>query len=303
MIQKSIIVHDPWYFIWVLGNTLWTKHEFYIQSTIGIFGWLDTPLPSIFYYGFAVLFGMVIAKIIKNSRQRTPIGLVVLMTCIFIGTIAGIMYYFYIYGTPVASPFVDSLQGRYILPILPFLILALSGWTNIALRYKKITMILLSFMFIGLMSQSIFLRYYDYSRVFDTAELLLTQEKDLQNMKEHTSIILTDTQSFVYEVKYPQYKIGGFQMLLNVDEKHPVNVPYRYELRNADCTKTIRSGYLDQTELHRPHIYTQLLPITPLKEDRICVRFTPLYGPQDMQYLPLVTQDSKPVINFLYIKK
>jgi len=303
VIQKSIVFQDPWYFVWVLGNTIWTKQEFFIQSSIGILGWLDTPLPAFIYYGCAVLLGIVIIKTAQNLKYNVSLKLLILMTGICFGTVLGVMYHFYINGSPVAYPVVDSLQGRYILPILPFILLIISAWAKIALRFRKITVLLFGSIFLAVLVQSIFFRYYDYSRVFDTADVLLPKEKELQEKQEHTSITIGEAQSFVYEVKYPHYKIGGFQFLVDVNEILPVTVPYRYELKDAQCDKIIRSGYLDLTELHRPHIYTQILPIIPLSQDHVCLNLIPFYGLDIIRFLTLVSENNKPIVNFLYIKK
>jgi Predicted membrane protein (DUF2142) len=301
-VQKMIIISDPWYFLWVMGNTLWQKQEFFITGTIGELGWLDIPLPSVFYYGIVFILGLIIAKSLKKGKQ---ISLFILfgLTGIVIATLIAISYYFYLYGTAVAYPLVDSLQGRYLLPILPFILLLLVEWVAVALKYKKAAVILTGFTFFVLVGQSIFFRYYDYSRVFDTADALLPLEKDMQNNQKLPLMVIDSTQSFVYDVQYPGYKIGGFQLAVMVDEKKPVNVAYSFELKDVTCAHTIRRGYFDETELHRPHIYTQLIPITPLSTDRMCLVITPLDGAKDMRYLPLVTRDGKPVVNFLYIKK
>lgn len=303
VVQKLFVFQDPWYFLWVLGNTFWTKQDFFIRSTIGIMGWLDGPYPSVVYFGFAVLFGMLVFSYIKDARQRIPFGLTAVLACIIGGTVIGIMYYFYIYGTPVSYPSVDSIQGRYLLPMLPFIMLLIFSLSDFLFRHKKIAFIFLSGMFLLIVVQQIYYRYYDYSRVFDTADILLSQEKELQSKGVHTSIELNKSTEFIYEVKFPNYKIGGFQFLADVDVTEPVTVPYRFELKDSQCKNIIRSGYFDLTELHRPHIYTQLLPITSLNQDHICLHIEPLYGMPTMRYVKFVTSDDKPVINFLYIKK
>lgn len=297
-----IIIGDPWYFVWVLGNTLWQKQEVFITGTIGQLGWLDIPLPSVFYYGIVFLLGLIIAKSLQKGKQISLFMLLAL-TAIVIATFIAIAYYFYIYGTAVAYPLVDSLQGRYLLPILPFILLLLIEWVAVGLKHKRAALIIAGFVFIVLVGQSVYFRYYDYSRVFDTAEVLLPLEKDMQSNNQLPVTVVTAPQSYVYDVQYPGFKIGGFQLLVMVNKEQPVNVPYAFELKDASCLRTIRRGYFDQTELHRPHMYTQLLPITPLLSDRVCLVLTPLYGTKDMQYLPLVTGDGKPVVNFLYIKK
>ena len=303
VIQKSIISHDRWFFLWVLWNTFWSKQEFFIQSTIGILGWIDTPLPHFLYYGFAVLLGIVLIKTSERIKKPLPLGMVLFLTGLFLGTIFCFMYFFYIHGTPVASPAIDSLQGRYVLPIVPFILLILTEWIRICIRHKKITVVVFGIIFIMSLGQTLFMRYYDYSQVFDNAEALQSVEQELQSNREFPTVLVNNPQSYTYEVRFPNYKIGGFQLLLSVDEKNPVTVPYLFELKDASCSKRIRSGYLDQTELHRKHIYTQYVPITPLPERNVCLVLSPVFAESGMQFLPLVRDGGKPIINFLYIKK
>ena len=300
--QKMIIGNDPGYFLWVLGNTLWQKQDFFITSTIGVLGWLDTPLPPIFYYAVFFIFGLFVAKTVRKGK---PISLLVPfgLTGVVLATLGAIMYYFYINGTAVAYSVVDSLQGRYLLPILPFVLLLIVEWFAFGLQHKRVAILIAGFLFLVLVGQSIFFRYYDYSRVFDTADVLVPLEKDLQDGKEFPLMTVNSSVSYIYDVQFPGYKIGGFQLAVMVNVLQPVNVPYLFELKDATCTKIIQRGYFDETELHRPHIYSQFFSIKSLRESRICLTITPLYGAKGMVYLPLVMQGDKPIVNFLYIKK
>jgi len=302
-IQQMIVDQDPWYFFWVIGNTLWVKQEVFINSIIGILGWLDTPLPTVLYVVFVLICGLIVASIAKKVSKPISFPLLLTITGISFITILAIMYHFYIYGTAVAYPVIDSLQGRYLIPFFPFLLFILIHWYIYALRHKAITLSICFISFIAIITSTLFYRYYDYSRVFDTGEKLLLQEKALQNGGEFPTKILSTKETYFYDVKYPQYKIGGFQLLVNVDVRQPVNVPYKYEIMDAECAHVLRKGYFDQTELHRPHLYTQLFAITPLNENKVCLVLTPLYGSQDMNFLPLVFENEKPLVNFLYIKK
>jgi len=302
-IQKILIVRDPWYFLWVIWHTLVLKHNFLVQSAISMLGWLDTPLPPYIFFGFLLVVGIVIVKTSDTMRKDSNFLLYLSVTGVIVLTFFGLMLHFYVQGTAVASPYVDSIQGRYLLPILPFFLYALSGWVTLGRKYKALFFCCLGFLYIISFGSTIFYRYYDYSRVFDVDTSLRDQEVALQGGSAMSTIYIQKPVHFLYSVKTPLNKIGGFQFLVAADEKNPTTVPYQFEIKDALCEHTIRKGYLDLTELHRPHVYSHMFAITPLENNAVCFVFTPLYESDDMQYLKLVTDGEKPIVHFLYIKK
>jgi len=303
-IQQMIVANDPWYFLRVIGNTFWIKQEFLFKSTIGLLGWLDMPLAPIVYIGYTMALGAILYKSLTDTKKSLSLILLLFLTAIILGTIIALLYHFYLNSTPVGWMMVDSLQGRYILPILPFIMYCAIQWLRIFWKHKVLMIAFGGLIFLFSISCSFFDRYYDYSRIFDNFDALLVQEKSLIEGESVVKVTVLGPESWKYNMKFPDYKIGGFQILVAADSNKPVTVPYRFELKDPTCAKVIRRGYLDQTELHRPHIYTQMLPITPVRYDSICLTLTPLGGEEHMQYLSLVAdQSNKPMVHFLYIKR
>jgi hypothetical protein len=299
-----IIANDPWYFLWVIGNTFWVKQEFLFKSTIGLLGWLDMPLAPIVYIGYMMALGAILYKSLTVEKKSFSLMPLLFLTAIIGGTTISLLYHFYLNSTPVAWMMVDSLQGRYILPVLPFIIYCAIQWLRIFWKNKVPMIAFGGLIFLFCISCSFFDRYYDYSRIFDNPDELRAQEKSLIEGGSVANVTVLGPESWKYNMKFPDYKIGGFQILVAADSNKPVTVPYRFELKDSTCTNVIRRGYLDQTELHRPHIYTQILPITPVRYDSICLTLTPLGKGEQMQYLALVAdQSNKPVVHFLYIKR
>ncbi|WP_298460435.1 DUF2142 domain-containing protein [uncultured Cellulomonas sp.] len=87
-----------------LGQT-----SYYLQSMIGIFGWLDTTLPGWLYYAFAGVVGLVVGLGVALARARVLVAMA--------GTALVVL------GLPVAVQYFQARylgviwQGRYMLPL------------------------------------------------------------------------------------------------------------------------------------------------------------------------------------------
>jgi hypothetical protein len=91
------------------GATL-AELQLITQSEIGFFGWLDTPLPRLFYAAWAVLLGALVAAalILGTARQR-----VVLVAITLVSAALPLLLGTFLIG-PAGWP--GGVQGRYVLP-------------------------------------------------------------------------------------------------------------------------------------------------------------------------------------------
>ncbi|NIE79048.1 DUF2142 domain-containing protein [Asaia sp. As-1742] len=102
-----------------LGHNI---HEF-----IGVLGWLDTLFPAWFY---RLVYATILATLcfcaypaIRN-RALAQNGRTVFVTVLAVLLAVGAVYFsLYVIWTPVGAPIIDGVQGRYFLPIAPFLAL------------------------------------------------------------------------------------------------------------------------------------------------------------------------------------
>ena len=97
----------------------------YCREFVGVLGWLDTPLPN-FYVALAasVLLGALAmsrpaAAPLVGRRSRLAATLLVL------GAVAAVFVLQYLSWSPIGGPVIDGVQGRYFLPVAPFLLLLL----------------------------------------------------------------------------------------------------------------------------------------------------------------------------------
>ncbi|WP_438382640.1 DUF2142 domain-containing protein [Asaia sp. BMEF1] len=98
-----------------------------IHEFLGVLGWLDTLFPSWFYnliagvIGAALAFSGYPAIRERELRQARPVvALTVISMALATG---GVFFSIYVIWTPVGAPVIDGVQGRYFLPIAPFLAL------------------------------------------------------------------------------------------------------------------------------------------------------------------------------------
>ena len=104
----------------VIYHTFRANGTFYYESTVGILGWLDTPLPHWIYPVFALCIllamGPLLASLTRRSETWSPFIVAVLTgVLLFLGVEVAL----YATWTPVGAPIVLGVQGRYLLPILP----------------------------------------------------------------------------------------------------------------------------------------------------------------------------------------
>lgn len=156
---------DPLFFIVLVKNTIEGGLQFYLQSFIGYFGWLDYSLtyPVYFIYilsWFAILFKIKDNIFFNKLYLRTAIlGLAIFLT---IGFIFGSIY---LTWNPVGAYGISGVQGRYFLVLFPFLILFGAGLIRTLECSKVIRIISILILVIYLiiqLSYAIYKRYYDY---------------------------------------------------------------------------------------------------------------------------------------------
>jgi uncharacterized membrane protein len=126
-VKLAALMHDPMTFVGVLWSTLreldiaekWTQ-------VIGVLGLFDTVLPRLAYPLVTVLMAFALfARLGLATPLRRRVALVSSATlAAYLLALAAI---FYLVWTPIDSPTIWGLQGRYVVPALPFAAIALAG--------------------------------------------------------------------------------------------------------------------------------------------------------------------------------
>ena len=123
--QLGLLASNPVKAFDVLTTSLEQSGVLYAKEFLAGIGWLDTWFPSWFYRGMGVVAVIALVSAVTVARRgaaRTYSSLAVLAL-----TAAGLLFTFYLVGTPYFNPTVIGFQGRYLLPLVPSSLVAL-GW-------------------------------------------------------------------------------------------------------------------------------------------------------------------------------
>ena len=124
--QKNFILNNPLAYTGILFNTLGKSLDLYLTSFVGLFGWIDTPLPPAVAYTYLLF--LLLFSLLDPIR---PKGFALIQKCIMSGVfIVGFVLIetaLYIYFNPVSCDPVTAVQGRYFIAIGPLIFLLFTG--------------------------------------------------------------------------------------------------------------------------------------------------------------------------------
>ena len=128
--QVSWMLHHPLEAISTLALSMSEGAAWYGKGMVGILGWGDMPLSAWFYVLAGIACGLAaLSAFTAPVRPSVRIRLACLL-----GAAIGVVLVFaalYIGWTSVGAPRVAGVQGRYFLPLLPLLLIGLSGWVRL----------------------------------------------------------------------------------------------------------------------------------------------------------------------------
>jgi len=140
--QIAWILANPGAFTGVMLRTISENSGAYWQQFVGVLGWLDTPLPKSFMgcYTIALLLSWVIvlrsppvSPAQAQSRLITPASLTsftrgdrLLILSAILGSLLALCGLAYLWNL-VGAATIGGIQGRYLIPIVPFVLLLLEN--------------------------------------------------------------------------------------------------------------------------------------------------------------------------------
>jgi uncharacterized membrane protein len=139
-LQVAYILHHPFkfigmFFVYDKIALINVAHMF-----VGVLGWLDLQFTDIYYrnaYICLFLGALVTFGVKGNIRMR-----IALLIC-SIATLIAVISAQYVTWTALEAPALGGMQGRYLIPVFPFLALAISGYP-VNMKLAGIKTILLS---------------------------------------------------------------------------------------------------------------------------------------------------------------
>jgi uncharacterized membrane protein len=99
-------------------------------QAVGVLGWLDAPIPVV----VAVFLGLVVVLVALGESSPTSScrGFRWLGAAICVTGALTLHAMNYVWWTPPGTPHVEGIQGRHLLPLVPFLFLSVNAPTLIA---------------------------------------------------------------------------------------------------------------------------------------------------------------------------
>jgi len=118
----AYILSHPIEFVGIIINTATHNFRGYLYTFVGIFGWMDTRLPSFFsvmYIGVLIIVSFIyhIDESESDWRERGVMGIIFLTGFFVIITIL------YIFWSPGVTHLAEGVQGRYLIPFSPLFFL------------------------------------------------------------------------------------------------------------------------------------------------------------------------------------
>jgi uncharacterized membrane protein len=134
--QKNFILHDPIRYIGILVNTLGKSLDLYLTSFVGLFGWIDTPLPSGIAYMYLLF--LVLFSIFGTLNGKVPgLPAKIIFLGIFVMGFVLIETALYVYCNTVGCDAITAVQGRYFIAIGPLFFLLFSNLAFVELFQRK----------------------------------------------------------------------------------------------------------------------------------------------------------------------
>lgn len=121
--QLAVILNDPVGYVRILTSSVIERAPVYALQIVGRFGWNAILLPLIAYPLAAV---MLAAAILSGAEARFGGAQRLWWLAVAGGVAVLVETAMYLTGTPPGADFIQGTQGRYFLPILPLVLLALS---------------------------------------------------------------------------------------------------------------------------------------------------------------------------------
>ena len=127
-LQLNYLLHHPMNLFSIALNTFKNYTVFYLQGLVGYFGWFKFHLWNLFIYFYVIVFILLCLSeknIFFDKIKKNYIIKKIILFIMIVISITGIFGAMYIYWSEFKLGYVDGVQGRYFLPLLPFVSLVL----------------------------------------------------------------------------------------------------------------------------------------------------------------------------------
>lgn len=295
--QLEIIKHDPWWVLRIIEDTWVAKRDFYFRGMMGYFGWLDYEFDL---YQYFIIIGTLLAlmalTVSKIKRPKTDWLGWVMIGGIILGTYVLIEMGFLMQWTAVGSSVVEGVQGRYLLPVLPLVLLWISQFWVLAGKKRAniivfgLVMVILAFGIVDKINK----RYSDFSTNFKNKD-------ELQKpMKTPTYLSSKDKFTKIFHTSEGDV-VGGFEMVINKKDNDLIRIPYRYSLKDSECKQEMAWGYLNSDKIKSSSVYQQRFDEIAIGLNDICLEIEPLVTSDKEKYFGYVESEGELLVRLLFV--
>jgi len=123
-VQLENLLSNPLQFALLVIRSYSYNAWSYLATSIGVLGWLDTSMPSLFTLSYAGML-LAVALIDSTATVRIDIWHRLVMMGVWLLILGSISAALYITWTPVGQDHIEGIQGRYFIPIIPLFLLVL----------------------------------------------------------------------------------------------------------------------------------------------------------------------------------
>ncbi|KWT82952.1 DUF2142 domain-containing protein [Candidatus Magnetominusculus xianensis] len=124
--QLSYVLGHPFTFAETFIRTIVRQCQLGWYTVVGKMGWLDTNMPVVYQASYVWLLALSALfsapEPLKVSTTKKLVIFTAILSCVLLFSTSE-----YLIWTPVGSPYIDGLQPRYVIPLLPLLFILLSN--------------------------------------------------------------------------------------------------------------------------------------------------------------------------------
>jgi len=301
--QLEILKRDPILIVKILADTWEAKMDFYIKGMFGYFGWLDYEFDL---YQYLIVAGMIMAFLINViiSIKRPVVGWfgLIVTGLIIVGTYVLIEFGFFMQWTVVGSQIIEGVQGRYLLPLVPLLLFWITQFFVLVgkKRSKMIVFAMCGFVLMSGMIDKIFYRYYDLSTNFRNVDEMFKALKDADEQKLKKTYLSSNKKMSINFHTSDGDVLGGFDVITERNNNMIV-VPYRYSIKDKNCTHELIWGYIDSSKLNKDNLYAQIFDGLKLGYRDICLEIEPIVVDGEQKYFDYVLVEEEPLIKLKFL--
>ena len=124
--QLSYVLGHPASFVRLLLSNLRTLGPAYWHETVGVLGWLDFPVPGWILFGLTLCL-LVTVSSSHNSELRLTSRFRIASFVLGAGGLVLTLLLVYLAWNQVGATAIEGWQGRYCLPLLPLMLLAVAN--------------------------------------------------------------------------------------------------------------------------------------------------------------------------------